>query len=518
MRKLNFTLACLLLMAIAIVSCKKTDNNTPTSTTTQQTNSSPYHGTPTISGYVTPYYTGSDTLAKGYTNPAAPLKLKGTLKAGTYYLDGYVYVPVGDTLFVESGVTIMAIGGSASTASPYGFTIRGTFISQGTQTSPNLFTVPDAYKSLNGGYGGCWTGLNADSAQNFTLKWTKVEYMGGPSGTSATTLGISCEYTQAIDVEDSWIRFTYDDGFRIHSTVNCIVQRNTFEHCGGTGGGESLNIKDGATGDISYNIFWNSATKCIKLETNATALVPQTSYNIYNNTCINTGFRNTAKPGPGTSIDLNTWANVWNNLYINCSRGFMEYYTTASGADTVHSRYNYNGFFSTNTNIDSSAPGITGGQYFTEPLDDEYYTGYAPQYPPSPISGGDIGVVGYPQPNDVFIPVAPASSQTVIVKLDDYSTDIALTDWEIGTGGFGGTAPYNPTLASGSPVIGKGFSAGLPAAYLHGGAAGKGVVTNTTWVTYQNQGRSGLTITPTPGADLGAKQSTSSSQQYQNQH
>src|SRR6185312_17302723 len=89
-----------------------------------------------------------------------------------------------------------------------------------------------------------------------------------------------------------------------------------------------------------------------------------------------TGFRNSAKPGPGTSIDLNTWANVWNNLYLNCLRGFAEF----SGADTVNSRYNYNGFFCTDTKVDST--GDPGAKYFPEPLNYEYYTNYAPQFPP----------------------------------------------------------------------------------------------------------------------------------------
>jgi len=232
---------------------------------------------------------------------------------------------------------------------------------------------------------------------------------------------------------------------------------------------------------------------------------PQTSFNIYNNTCINTGFRNNAKPGPGISIDLNTWANVWNNLNLNSLRGIAIW----SGADIADTRYNYNGFFCTNTAVDST--GDAGAAYFTERLDYEYYSGYLPQFPATTVSGGDAGFVGVPQKYDVFIPVASASSQTVVTSMHEYYTDIPMEDWLVS--GASGVSPYNVNLPAGSAAIAKGLIT-IPGEFTNA----SGQESLSTWPTYQDEGSAGTPIAPTPGIDLGAKQFTSTYQQYQNQH
>lgn len=406
--------------------------------------------------------------------------MKGTLTSGkTYYLNGNLTIPDKDSLIVENGVTVYALGN-------YAIYIRGTLDSKGTKGSPVAFTVTDAVKKqanygLPSGYGGAWGGLNCDSATSVTLNWTRVEYMGGPDPTGSARLGISCKYTKHLDIEDSWIRFTADDGLRIHGTQDCIIRRNTFEHCGGTGGGESINIKQGASGDISYNIFWNSATKSIKLETDATVLYPQTSFNIYNNTVLNSGFRNKDKPGFGTSIDLNTRANIFNNLYINCLRSIGIF----TGADTTDSHWDYDYFFSTDVNVDSS--GDPGAPYFDKPLRDYYYA-------------NDNGLFHYDEypkfsAHDDTIPVVPVAQQAVVVKMNNYTTDVPMLDW------FGGTAPYDVTPASNSPVLGKGQTS-LPSG----------------WSTYvdgtSSGGQTSGTINPNPGKDVGAKQSDGTGNQH----
>src|SRR6185312_3850015 len=193
MRKLNFTLASLLLIVVAFVSCKKTDTTTTTS-----------------SNYVPPANAiKGDTLANSstYQSPSGYQSIKGTMEQNkAYYLNGNVYVPNGDTLIIQQGASLTALGN-------YIITVRGVLITQGTSSAPITLSVPNSVKSsTNGGYGGAWGGINADSAQNLTLKWTKVEYVGGPNAAGKARLGISCEYTQVLDMEDSWLRFTYDDG------------------------------------------------------------------------------------------------------------------------------------------------------------------------------------------------------------------------------------------------------------------------------------------------------------------
>ena len=63
--------------------------------------------------------------------------VSGTMAAGeTYTLSGDITVPVGDTLLLQSGVTIKIPG-------KYDIIVRGSFISLGTQSAPNWITSGD---------------------------------------------------------------------------------------------------------------------------------------------------------------------------------------------------------------------------------------------------------------------------------------------------------------------------------------------------------------------------------------
>src|SRR6185437_12575515 len=174
MRKLNFKFTYLLVIAIAIVSCKKTETVAPTTNNNNSTQ-------PTV----TVASLGTDTLGKGYTKPGTAQFLKGTLLTNTtYVLAGNIYVPKGDTLTIQPGVKVICIGQTSSVGSGYNITIRGVINSVGTSgtlTSSGStggvieFTVPTTAKSLNGGEGGAWGGFDCDSAQGVTFKWTNIE-------------------------------------------------------------------------------------------------------------------------------------------------------------------------------------------------------------------------------------------------------------------------------------------------------------------------------------------------------
>jgi hypothetical protein len=74
--------------------------------------------------------------------------VKGTMLSGkTYYFKSDVTVNNGDTLLMQSGVRLIAIGDGTSPAKSPQLTIYGTFISLGTQTEPNFITVPDAQRT-----------------------------------------------------------------------------------------------------------------------------------------------------------------------------------------------------------------------------------------------------------------------------------------------------------------------------------------------------------------------------------
>ena len=106
---------------------------------------------------------------------------------------------------------------------------------------------------------------------------------------------------------------------------------------------DSINVKTGTTGDFGYNYIWSSATNALKFETSATALYPQTSVNVFNNTVIDNGWRNPAKPGNGVLFDLFTRGNIYNNIFVNCKQSIR----ITKLADTANVKYGNNLFFTT---------------------------------------------------------------------------------------------------------------------------------------------------------------------------
>ena len=180
-----------------------------------------------------------------------------------------------------------------------------------------------------------------------------MEYTGGPdeSGSSRATLKIvSNAIPTTIDIEDSWFMYGVDDGFRIQGGKGKIL-RNTLESMG-SDDGEAINIKVGFIGDIAYNVVWEPAGNCIKIETSSTDLSAITKVNVYNNTCIASGFRRLGENGYGILVDANAQATVYNNIFVNDRYRFE----LGPDADTANVRYGNNLFFGTvdslNTLID----------------------------------------------------------------------------------------------------------------------------------------------------------------------
>ena len=76
--------------------------------------------------------------------------------------------------------------------------------------------------------------------------------------------------------------------------------RNTFEKCSFIAG--DGNIKSGGIGDIAYNLVIGATGNSFKTS-NSGGLSPQSNMNCYNNTIINSGYRQ-ANAGEGGSIDF----------------------------------------------------------------------------------------------------------------------------------------------------------------------------------------------------------------------
>lgn len=294
----------------------------------------------------------SDTLAGS---------VKGTMLSGkTYYFKSDITVNDGDTLLMQSGVKLIAIGDGTTWQKSPQISVHGTFISLGTKDQPNYITVSDAQRKYENAFGGIWGGIVCSPAAATTanptplggdliLKWTHVEFAGGPSGPNndpaiykqgdARYMIYFANLQKNFILEDSWIYGSKDDAIR---TVGgkISIMRNTFEACG-QAGGECFNMKSGTVGDLAYNMLIGSATNALKASNSGNSTV-QCNVNMYNNTMVNCGFRQT-KTGRGGSINYEQGARgmVYNNLIVNCRFGLR----VVSDADVQNLAYDYQEFY-----------------------------------------------------------------------------------------------------------------------------------------------------------------------------
>ncbi|HTD92405.1 MAG TPA: right-handed parallel beta-helix repeat-containing protein, partial [Chitinophagaceae bacterium] len=257
--------------------------------------------------------------------------VKGTLASGrTYYFHSDIVINQGDTLLMQEGSHLIAIGDGKSTATSPQITCNGTFISIGSPADHNFITVPDAQRSTANIGKGFWGGIQCGpNSGDIILKWTHLEFAGGPAGPAADPAVFASgdprnvlSYTNVDGnciIEDCWIYGTTDDGMRIlHGKVS--IMRNTFEACG-KAGGEGLNLKNGTLGDVAYNVSIGAATNGFKISNSGAGPV-QTNINLYNNTILNCGFRQ-VKSGRGGSINYEKGAQgrIYNNVIVNCRFG-----------------------------------------------------------------------------------------------------------------------------------------------------------------------------------------------------
>jgi hypothetical protein len=226
--------------------------------------------------------------ANGITSDTIGGTVKGTLLAGkTYYFKTDITVNDGDTLMLQSGVHLIAIGDGITAATSPEIFVHGTFISLGTQDAPNFITVQNAAdlhtqataqnytKMFFGWWGGITCTPATPSATNAApkggdaiIKWTHIEFGGGPAGANdnaaiypSGTARFNMYFgnvTKNLIIEDSWFFGCKDDNIQVGGG-HISIMRNTFELCGGVGG-EFFNMKTGTLGDIAYNFCIGSAT------------------------------------------------------------------------------------------------------------------------------------------------------------------------------------------------------------------------------------------------------------------
>ncbi|MVN22270.1 hypothetical protein [Mucilaginibacter arboris] len=295
--------------------------------------------------------------------------VKGTMLSGkTYYFSTDITINDGDTLLMQSGVKLIALGDGKTAATAPEIFNHGTFISLGTKDQPNYITVNNAAdlhaqaatQNYTNVFQGWWGGMvctpAAATASNPTplggdviIKWTHMEFAGSPAGPNNDAAIYAsgdprwmiyfANIKKNFIVEDSWFFGSKDDNIRT-AGGKISIMRNTFELCGGVGG-EFFNMKSGTVGDLAYNMCIGSATNSLKASDAGTSGT-QCNVNMYNNTMINGGFRQT-KTGRGGSIDYEKGARgaIYNNLIVNCRFGIR----ITSDADVANVVYNNQYFY-----------------------------------------------------------------------------------------------------------------------------------------------------------------------------
>ena len=346
----------------------------------------------------------STTTNTGPTLPAEAIRgtvinggnIKGVmLTDSTYTINGDVTVLKTDTLTVQPGATINIPGNHA-------FYIQGTIVSAGTQAKPVVFQSPIAQP-------GQWGGFQCDSAQAVTFKWTKVLWAGGPDSTGSTRQTIAISSPINVDVEDCWLIGGQDNAVGVYSTATVTILRNTIQG-EGTTDGDAIDFHSGVTGTVAYNVLWGGAGSAIKVFTSSTIKNPQTNVTVYNNTCIDNGFRRgAAEPGRGILVDAFSTGNFYNNLLVNNYYGLD--ITPTSDYTTV--KYGNNYFYGT---VDSLV---------------------AQFYP--------VGSKGVPQSNDIISQTTGANDPMFVNYTPPPNPSLRIMP-----------ANFDFHLKAGSPALGKG--------------------------------------------------------------
>ncbi|MBV4357583.1 hypothetical protein [Pinibacter aurantiacus] len=350
MKKHHFRIGLIAMIPVVMFSCKKDGENTNISKPL------------TIIGQSI-----SDTILPMKDASGNSIPLKGTMLAGkTYHIMSDVTINAGDTVYLQPGVKVLIHGDGLSPATSPAFYVNGTLVSAGSKEAQNWFTVYETasvpksnstYKDdvvNDPAYKGYWGGFQCGpTADLLLLRWTHVEYTGGPWGNNAADFGFApgdarnavymnraAGFSKLI-LEDSWFFGSKDDCIGKCQNTYVSIMRNTFNKLGGTGG-EGVNLKNHVFGDMAYNLTYGIATNGLKT---AGATGVNTLVNIYNNTLVNCGFRQTKATRNGSiNTETNTGGFIYNNIIVNCKQGLRISYQSEKGkpSDTLNTSYGHN--------------------------------------------------------------------------------------------------------------------------------------------------------------------------------
>ncbi len=244
-------------------------------------------------------------------------------KNSTRTLRNHFIVPEGTSLYVEEGAKIIM---DEINIRPE-IIILGNLYCYGRSTNPILFTVAEQYRTEAQRFDRYWGGIICGyKSKEVLLDNVTIEYGGAQTTEESesfkhslfkTTTGEGvpafhfCNLDGKFVIQNCTFRNNAEDQMYITGGKS-IVTNNKFI-ASGFDGGEAINYKSGCLADIAYNFIYDANSNGFKLSNNG-ALDPQAHLFVYNNTLINCGWRRPKVKGGSIWLEMNVYAELYNNL------------------------------------------------------------------------------------------------------------------------------------------------------------------------------------------------------------
>ena len=286
-------------------------------------------------------------------------------KGITVTVNGHLIIPEGLSLTIEEGVTVLM----NDTTLGQEILVYGNLYCKGTATNPVTFTVPETLRKP-GNFPRLWGGiLCGPTSKELFLDHTIIAYTGyvtteeSPSVKAGFFKASAGEGLPAINTKNnvdgkvvimnSTFHNLGEDGLYLEGG-NIIVANNAFYSQGETGG-DAINLKAGCIADVCFNLVYSPNTNALKLS-NSGDRTPQCHIIGYNNTIVNCGWRRPTVKGGGIWLEAGVYAEIWNNLQVNCRFAVKN---NAKEAADPRSTYDYSWYYGyTQECVDSYQAGV----------------------------------------------------------------------------------------------------------------------------------------------------------------
>ena len=256
----------------------------------------------------------------------------------------HVIIPKEKSLYIEPGVTITM---NDTTIRPE-IIVLGNLYCYGTAAKPITFTVAPEYRTESKRFNRYWGGIICGfDSKEVLLDYVTIEYGGAQTTEDSESFknllfkdetgeGVPAFHFCNVDgqfvIQNSTFRNNAEDQIYITGGKS-IVMNNKFISSG-FDGGEAINYKSGCLADIAYNLIYDANTNGFKLSNNG-ALDPQAHLYIYNNSIINSGWRRPKVKGGSVWLELNVFAELYNNMIADCRWGVKRDVTNVEDARSV---------------------------------------------------------------------------------------------------------------------------------------------------------------------------------------